>query len=181
MNNNWYDLSNADNIYNNIVSKIIGSQQIGKCLKYTTADALEKPDLTQEEIFALVNQTNRSACRIFNIPPTYYVTEEQRAEIRVYETAIASTNQYIYDIGYCFDVVCHQELWLLEDGSRRVMKIMSGIMEMLNGVDVGGLGKMRFFSDRKPEILKLQFYNDVTAGYKLFAFVTSGGTNDRLG
>ena len=179
MDREWFDLSNADNIYNNIVLKLIGNQNIAKCLKFSSPDALTQTDLTQDEQYALVKQTNIDTCRIFNIPPTYYVTKEQRAEIRVYESAIVSSNPHIYEVCYCFDLVCHQELWILEDGSRRVMQLANNIVKELNGIDVGGMGKMRFFSERKPEIFRVQFYNDVVAGYKLFGFLTTGGADVR--
>lgn len=175
----WFDLANADVMYNNIVSKVINSQTIAKCLKHSSGDALEQSDLTQDEIFALVNQTNKDSCRIFNIPPTYNVTEEQRAEIRIYETSIVTDDPLIYDIGYCFDIVCHQNIWLLDSGERRVMKIADGIIKALHGVDIGGIGRMRFFNRRKPEVMKLQFYNDNFCGYKLFAYVKSGGSDER--
>jgi hypothetical protein len=179
MENTWFDFSNVDNMYNNIVTKIINNQIVAKCLKYSSSDAIGKTNLTQDEQYLLIKQSNKETCRIFNIAPTYFVTNEQRAEIRVYETSIVANNPHIFEIAYCFDIVCHQDIWLLDDGSRRVMKIVDNIVKDLNGLDIGGIGKLRFFSPRKPEIFRVQFYNDNFAGYKLFGYITTGGSDER--
>ena len=177
--NNWFIIGQADQVYTNIVSKIITDTDLVKCLYYSESDALTKSTPTQEQIFAMLKQTDRENCRIFNIAPTYFVTEQVRAEIRIYETKMSSTDSQIAAVTYAFDVLCHQTLWTLDDGGRRVMKIINGILETLNGENVGGIGKMRFFNPKSPDFLKLQFYNDVFCGYKLFGNLFIGGGYDR--
>lgn len=178
MSKNWFDFSNIDNMYNNIVIELINNQNLAKCLKYSSADAISKTDLTQDEKYALIAQNNTDSCRIFNISPTYWMTTDKRAEIRAYETSVVALSPQTFEIAYCFDIVCHQSIWLLDDGTRRVMKIADGIIKELNGSDIGGIGKMRFLNNRKPEIFRIQFYNDNFAGYKLFGYITTGGSNE---
>ncbi|MDD3063895.1 MAG: hypothetical protein PHX50_13895 [Massilibacteroides sp.] len=165
---------NIDNIYNKIAIMLTQNQNLAKLLYYPDKDALSKPDLTQEQIFGMLDQNNIEGCRIFNIAPTYYVTEKQRAEIRIYEAEVSARNEYVGRIRYSFDIVCHQELWTLADGRRRVMQIASAIVKQLNGKDVGSIGKFGFYDGRRPDVFKYQFYNDVMTGYKLFGFLNVG-------
>ncbi len=175
---NWTNFNRLDDIYNNIAIKIVNNDKIAKLLYYPDADALDKPNLTQDQKLGLIRQTDRDKCRIFNIAPTYFVTEGQRAEIRIYEASISSIDPYKGRVRYSFDIVCHQELWVLSNGQRRVMQIIIEILTELNGEDVGGIGKMAFFNNRHQDMLKYKFYNDVMTGYQLFGFVLTGGASN---
>jgi hypothetical protein len=170
MNNQWLELNNIDSVFNNIALLLVNNDTIAKCLYYNSEDALSKTAPTQDQKFSLVKQLSPE-CRIFNVSPSYLVTKETRAEIRMYESAIVSENAYIAEVEYCFVVIAHQRIWNLNEGKRRAMVIANEILKTLNGAEVGGIGYMRFFSDDPTPVLQYVEINEDFLGYEITGYL----------
>jgi hypothetical protein len=169
-NTQWIELNNIDIVFNNVALLLVNNDTISKCLYYNEEDALSQPSLTQDQRFSLVKQLSPE-CRVFNVSPSYLVTKETRAEIRMYETAIVAENAYIAEIEYCFDVIVHQRTWNLADGKRRAMVIANEILKTLNGADIGGVGYMKFFTEDASQIFQYIEINEDFLGYEITGYI----------
>lgn len=157
-------LDSLDNILTNIAIKIVDNLDLMRCLKYNTTDALLQP-ITQDECYQIINQDGDiSATRVFFQPFNNQVLTEERSEIRIYHNSFRPDNIYLTSIILGFDVVCHNNLWRLDDGKRRPTTMIKLLLESLNGQNVGGIGDLTFVD--RP--CSLRYFSDNFTGYTLF-------------
>ena len=158
----YIELSNIDNILRNISQKIIQNEDIAKCLKFNTPDALSQT-ITDDERYELYNQdiNNLENTRVIFRPFNNDVIEDQRSEIRIYYASFAPDNPYLVKARVGFDIIVCNELWRLDGGRQRPTTLFKGILQSLNGQLVDGVGEL-VFSDSTAV---LRYFNSKFTGY----------------
>jgi len=154
-------------------------EDIWKLLKYSSVDALSKPNLTLAEKRALIYDGlgEQDKFRIFRQPFMEDVFNEQVCQLRVYSTQISPTNRILGVVDICFELLCHNKIITLQGGQYNRMEVMvQRLIQALNGQDIGGVGKMFFdqqgqFSNR----VTLTIYNNRNyVGYRAVFSVRVG-------
>jgi len=157
-------LESLDNILNNIALKIIENLDLMRCLKFNITNALSQ-SITIDECYELINQDGDILnTRVFFQPFNNLTITETRSELRIYHASFKPNNIYLSNIIVGFDIVCHNDLWRLDDGKRRPTTIIKLLLESLNGQDVGSIGNLCFID--RP--CSLRYFNDSFTGYTLY-------------
>lgn len=134
-----------------IFSYLMENDNLFKLLKYDTADALSKPNLTIDEKREMlyVDNENKDETQ-FNVFLKPLVSDEltkQCTQLRIYKTNIAPTNRLMSVLAYRFDTIIGSKMGLIYDEDdipcSRVDRIESEILSTLNGADIG-IGRFSF-------------------------------------
>jgi hypothetical protein len=164
-----YNLENSDRIITNVLAKLIENQNFLKLLQYPTNDALSKPDLTQEQINALFDSTsNHDTKRILFTPFNINVADAEKSEIRIFIRNFTPDNIQLTNLSLCIQVICSNNVWLMDEGRMRPLVLIQEILKSLNGVDVEFVGNLYFNAP-----IKVGVYNPHFSGYELYPNVRS--------
>lgn len=163
-----YTLENTERVIHNIIIKLLESDDLMKCLKYDVKSALEEDDLTDGEKMILA-MGNPQYARILQMPVNPDTVEENRVELRVYIDKIIPDNIHLADINISLQVVVSNNLWMLDNGIQRPLKMISEVLKVLNGELVEGLGRLYF---QRP--IQFVTYNKSYSGYILTPDVRMG-------
>lgn len=121
-----------------IVNEILKNNRLKKLLYYTTSDAMEKPNLTEDQSLSLLG-TN------IKIVPKLYVDGSVLNYILInFDNFIPSENPEFRDNTIQFDIVCHFDQWNLRDYALRPYKIAGEIDSMFNLKKLTGIGYLEF-------------------------------------
>ena len=121
-----------------IVNEILKNNRLKKLLYYTTSDAMEKPNLTEDESLSLLG-TN------IKIVPKLYVDSSVLNYILInFDNFTPSENPEFRDNTVQFDIVCHFDQWNLRDYALRPYKIAGEIDSMFNLKKLTGIGYLEF-------------------------------------
>lgn len=124
-----------------IVTMITGNQKILKLLKYPIANAVQKPDLTREEVRGLLNKNIRI------VPKIPFDDNQESVLIITFDNFITNNNNPEFrDNVIMIDVLCPTETWIMDDYLTRPFKIMHELDQMLNRSKLNGIGKVEFVS-----------------------------------
>lgn len=124
-----------------IVARLVSEPKLLKLLKYPTIDALDKPNLTNEEIKGLMNKNIRI------VPRIPYQDSQESVIIITFDGFIENANNPEYrDNVIMIDVLCPIETWIMNDYMTRPFKIMHEIDKKLNKSKLNGIGKVEFVS-----------------------------------
>lgn len=144
---------------------MLNNEDIWKLLKYDTQDALEKPNLKREEKAALIYPGNSGGdmddYRVFRTPYLDDINTSQQAQLRVYLESITPDTLVYGTVDVNIEVICHVKMIELNDYQNRVESIVWQVLKTLNGVEVGGIGKL--FFDRNGsfyDLIKMNRYNN---------------------
>lgn len=149
-----------------LVDKILSNDRLCKLLYYTTKDALDKPNLTDEEKLSLFNNQ-------IKITPKIYVDSSVLTYIVIkFDKFTLSYNEEFRDNIIEFDIICHFDQWQLKDFDLRPYRIAAELDSMLDKQKLTGIGKVEFFG--ASQIL----LNDEFAGFCLM-YKTYHGEEDR--
>lgn len=130
---------------------LMNNDNLFKLLKYDTADALSKPNLTIDEKRELlyVDNPNKDETQ-FNIFLKPLVSDEltkQCTQLRFYKTNISPTNNIMSTLLFRFDIIIGSKMGLIYDEDdipcSRIDRIESEILSTLNGSDIG-IGRFQF-------------------------------------
>ena len=145
-----------------ILLRLIQNQNILKCLKYPSSDALNLPNLSEDDIEKLINQEGDVAeTRIFFTPFDVETPDSERAELRFFFRAfVPNQNSVLSSVNIQFEVIVSDRIWRLDNGRQRPITIVSEILKTLNGQDIDGLGKIYF---NNP--IRVIRYNKYFSGY----------------
>ena len=117
-----------------ITKRFLGNQKLLKLLKYSTADALRKPDLTNQEIQKMMNKNIRVA------PKLPYESDQESVIIVSFDNFMTNGNNPEFrDNIILIDVFCPIETWIMDDYMLRPYKIMHEIDGMLNKTKITGI------------------------------------------
>ena len=123
---------------NIIVSKMIKNERLKRLLHYTSRDALDKKNITEDETLELFGKN-------IKIVPKLTVDKSVLNYIIIsFDNFTPSRNPEFRDNIIEFDIICHFDQWHLKDFSLRPYKIAAEIDSMFNGQHLTGIGELNF-------------------------------------
>lgn len=165
-----YTLDNTEMIIENIIGKLLGNDDLMKCLGYDHPNALNEDSLTDGEKMALVSNEEKYL-RILRVPFSSETVESVRSEIRVFVNEIVPDNIHLADVEIAIEVVCsnHMRIQRLIDGKSRPNKMVNEILKCLNGQEIQGIGRLYF---QRP--IRMVRFNKSYSGYALLPNIRMG-------
>ena len=173
-NNTFHNYSNFT--YEIIKTLVLKGKNFWKLLKYATPDALEQDDLTEEEKLELIykGEEDSTPYPIFRIPFTDDAFDERIYKIHIFPYV---TDPYLRTNGnqnFLIQIVCHNKIGTLEDGRARCDVILEEIGSIINGADIGGIGRSTFdATNGRPDYIKQRTWNNQS--YFGYEFALSTG------
>ena len=122
-----------------IVDRICDNERLKRLLYYTTPDAMEKPNLTDDQMYELFKKNIRIVpkLKVDNSVLNYLVIK--------FDNFITNpTNPQFRDNTIEFDIICHYDQWRLKDYQLRPYRIDAELDSMLNDTHLSGIGKLEF-------------------------------------
>ena len=150
-----------------IVNEILKNNRLKKLLYYTTSDAMEKPNLTEDQSLSLLG-TN------IKIVPKLYVDGSVLNYVLInFDNFTPSENPEFRDNTIQFDIVCHFDQWNLRDYALRPYKIAGEIDSMFNLKKLTGIGYLEFMGATQIVL------TDEFAGLCLMYRTVHGGEDEK--
>lgn len=150
-----------------IINEILKNNRLKKLLYYTTSDAMEKPNLTEDESLSLLG-TN------IKIVPKLYVDGSVLNYILInFDNFTPSENPEFRDNTIEFDIICHFDQWNLRDYALRPYKIAGEIDSMFNLKKLTGIGYLEFMGATQIVL------TDEFAGLCLMYRTVHGGEDEK--
>ena len=122
-----------------------------KMLAYNDYDALDKPSLTISQRLALLWRTGKQDdCSVFLTNLIEDAIAESKTIIKIYDYYIHAKELYYSTVVYCFDCLYGGQMSLVKYNGVPVSRgdlFINCILTLLNGVEVGGVGKLIFLDD----------------------------------
>jgi len=130
--------------YNCIKLMMDNNELIWKLLKYTSPDAWNKPDLTQDEKGELIyaGQQDSSKYNIFMDGKQPDVLMDECTLVRIMPHYAIGQNRTIGVIEISMEVFSHYKINHLSNYTTRIDTIAGELLALFNGVNVGTLGLM---------------------------------------
>ena len=124
---------------NLIVSAMIKNERLKRLLHYTSADALNRKNLTEDETLELFGKNIKIVPKltIDNTVLNYMI-------INFDNFTPNSTNTEFRDNIIEFDIICHFDQWQMKDFELRPYKIAAEIDSMFNNTKMTGIGELKF-------------------------------------
>ena len=156
-------------------------ETLWKLLAYNDYDALSKPNLTFQEKMALIWKKNEPQVN-YSVFMTNLVEDaiaESKCILKLYNFYIHANQLYTGTVVYGFDFLYGGKMSLVEYNGVPVSRgdlFINRILEVLNGVEVGGVGKLTFFDDMsRYDLARSVIGNSKTfTGVQLFLSVNVG-------
>ena len=124
---------------------------IWKLLKYNDYDALKKPDIPVGDKLSLIWKTGpQEDYSIFLTRLIEDAIAESKCILKCYSSYIHASNLYTGIVVYGFDFLYGGQMSLVDYNGIPVSRgdlFINRIMTVLNGKEVGGVGKLTFFDD----------------------------------
>ena len=122
-----------------ITNMMLKNDRFKRLLHYTTKDALDRPNLTEEESLSLFGKN-------IKIVPKLYIDGSVLSYVIISFDNFTpnATNPEFRDNIISFDIICHFEQWQLKDFQLRPYKIAAEIDTMFNGKHLTGIGNLEF-------------------------------------
>lgn len=137
--------------YNIITYLALQDEIIWKMLKYNDYDALSKPNLTLDEKLDLIWKTGpQEKYGVFLTPLVEDAITESRSIMKTYQYYIHAKEMYSSVAVYAFDFLYGGNMSLVEYEGTPVSRgdlFINRILTVLNGAEVGGVGKLIFYDD----------------------------------
>lgn len=150
-----------------IINEILKNNRLKKLLYYTTSDAMEKPNLTEDQSLSLLG-TN------IKIVPKLYVDGSVLNYVLInFDNFIPSENPEFRDNTIQFDIICHFDQWNLRDYALRPYKIAGEIDSMFNLKKLTGIGYLEFMGATQIVL------TDEFAGLCLMYRTVHGGEDEK--
>ena len=123
---------------NLIVNAILKNERLKRLLHYTTRDALNRKNLTEDESLELFGKN------IKLVPKLVVDNSVLNYLIISFDNFTPSENPEFRDNIIEFDIICHFDQWQLQDFALRPYKIAGEIDSMFNGKHLTGIGELNF-------------------------------------
>ena len=147
-----------------IIDAMLKDERLKRLLFYNTSDALDKPNLTEEETIGLIGK------QIKNIPKVQVDNELLTYIIISFDNFTNNMkNPEFRDNIISFDVICHFNQWQLKDFKLRPYKIAAEIDTLFNNKHLTGLGRLQFLGANQIVL------NDEFAGLTIMYEAIHGG------
>ena len=147
-----------------IVNRICANERLKRLLYYTTSDALNRPNLTDDQMLEVLEKN-------IKIIPKLHVDPEVLNYLAInFDKFIPNlTNPEFRDNVIEFDIVCHIDQWKLGDFKLRPYKIAAELDSMLSDTRLTGIGRLEFAGATQTIL------NDEFAGLCLLYYAVHGG------
>ena len=150
-----------------IINEILKNNRLKKLLYYTTSDAMEKPNLTEDDSLSLLG-TN------IKIVTNLYADGSVLNHILInFDNFTPSENPEFRDNTIQFDIICHFDQWNLKDYALRPYKIAGEIDSMFNLKKLTGIGYLEFMGATQIVL------TDEFAGLCLMYRTVHGGEDEK--
>ena len=123
---------------NLITSAMLKNERLKRLLHYTTRDALDRNNLTEDETLSLFGKN------IKLVPKLTVDGSVLNYIIISFDNFTPSGNPEFRDNIIEFDIICHFDQWQLQDIALRPYKIAAEIDSMFNGKHLTGIGELNF-------------------------------------
>ena len=123
-----------------IRSGMLKNERLKRLLCYTSKDALNRKNLTEDESLSLINKN------IKIVPKLTVDGSVLNYVIISFDNFTQSENPEFRDNIIEFDIICHFDQWQLQDFALRPYKIAGEIDSMFNGKHLTGIGTLEFIS-----------------------------------
>ena len=151
-----------------IINKMLDNPRLKRLLYYTSKDALNRPNLNEDQSLALINKN-------IKIVPKLYVDGSVLNYIIInFDKFLPSENPEFRDNIIEFDIVCHFDQWQLQDFALRPYKIAAEIDSMFNNTHLTGIGLLQFVGATQTVL------TDEFAGVCLLYEATHGGEDKKF-
>ena len=122
-----------------ITRELLKNERFKRLLFYNSKDAMERPNLNQEESLGLVNKN-------IKIVPKLYVDNSVLNYVILYFDNFTPnrTNPEFRDNIIEFDIICHFDQWQMHDFKLRPYRIAAEIDSMFDGKHLTGIGELQF-------------------------------------
>lgn len=125
------------------------NENLWKILKYDTYDCLSNPDLTFEEKMQLIwsHQGNQMDFRVFITALVEDMMPFSGTILKIYKDVTIPQNHINAIAGYEFDILYGGKISMIEYNGipcNRGDVVEAEILSTLNGVEVGGVGRLEF-------------------------------------
>lgn len=122
-----------------ITKEMLKNERLKRLLYYNTPDAIERPNLTEEQSLELFGKN------IKNIPKLYVDGSVLTYIIINFDNFSTNVrNPQFRDNVVEFDIICHFDQWKLKDFQLRPYRIAAEIDSMFNETHLTGIGTLRF-------------------------------------
>ena len=122
-----------------ITEKILKNDKLLKLIYYTSPDALDKENLSEEQKQSLINK---------NILCFPYVPEDDDVSNYIsilFDNFLPNeTNPEYIDSTITLAIICNRENWIMADWQMRAYSIANEIMNTLNHQSLAGIGRANF-------------------------------------
>lgn len=153
---------------NLIINKMFKNERLKRLLYYTSRDALNRPNLTEDQSIELIQNSIRFV-------PKLEVDSEVRTYIVIsYDNFVPSENPEFRNNTIEFDIICHFDQWKLQDFALRPYKIAAEIDSMFNNTHLTGIGELQFMGGKRINL------NDEFAGFCLIYEAVHGGEDKKF-
>ena len=122
-----------------ITRELLKNERFKRLLFYNSKDAMERPNLSQDESLGLVNKN-------IKIVPKLYVDNSVLSYVIVnFDNFTPNrTNPEFRDNIIEFDIICHFDQWQMYDFKLRPYRIAAEIDSMFDGKHLTGIGELEF-------------------------------------
>lgn len=134
----------SEDIYK-IATRILENKKLSKLIFYNEEDALKRPDLTEEQKQELFE-------KLISTIPHVPSLEEQKTAIMILFDGFSpnATNPHYMDCVLQFDILCHKELWKVNDARNatalRPYMIAHELFSMFHEKKLTGIGNTQFIN-----------------------------------
>ena len=174
-------MSNLPFIPYNILTYLAQEEQIlWKLLAYNGYDALSQTNLTfSQKMNLLWKDGPQEPFSIFFTNIVDDAIPESKTILKIYNYYIHANNLYLAPTVYAFDILYGPKMSLVEYNGIPVSRadlFVNRILTLLNGKEVGGVGKLSFYDDMsRYDLGRSVIGNSKTfTGYQLFLSVNVG-------
>lgn len=148
----YNSLSRLPTVPYNILTYLAQNDEIiWKLLKYNDYEALSKPDLTFEEKLELIWRDGpQEEYGVFLTNLIEDAIAESKCILKCYQYYIHASALYNSTVVYAFDFLYGGKMALVNYNGIPVSRgdlFINRLLTVLNGVEVGGIGKLTFFDD----------------------------------
>lgn len=152
-----------------ITQRICSNKRLQKLLHYTVPNALDKPDLNEDEQIEIFQKN------IKIVPKLYIDGSVLNYIILSFDNFTPNaTNPEFRDNIISFDIICHFDQWKMQGFELRPYRIAAEIDTMLNDTYLTGIGKLQFLGCNQLLL------NDEYAGLSLM-YAAIHGEEDKKG
>ena len=165
----------------NILTYLAQEEQIlWKLLAYNGYNALSQPDLTvSQKLELLWKEGPQEPYNVFFTNLVEDAIPESKCILKIYDYYIHANQLYTGTVVYAFDFLLGGKMAMVDYNGVPVSRVdlfVNRILALLNGVYVGGVGKLTFLDDMsRYDLGKSVIGNSKTfTGYQLFLSVNVG-------